>query len=291
MIVVSLTDCPPKLRGDLSKWLLEINTGVYVGNVSARVREELWNRICENLKNGRATMVFSTDGEQRMDFRIHNTNWIPVDYDGLKLIRRPLPGHHTNETLPDQFSKAAQRQIGRKVAASRERKANAEEYVAVDLETTGLSAQENEILELAAVRVKGGKIIEEWSTLVKTNCAIPKEITALTGITPELCATRGIPLKEALVQFSEFVQKNRIVCHNAAFDSSFLRTACQTCGLPQLTNAFTDTLGLARRKLDHVENYKLETIAAYFALDSAGQHRALVDSQLTAMIFEKLKAL
>ena len=57
MVVVSLTNCPPKLRGDLSKWLLEINTGVYVGQVSARVREALWKRICENVGSGQAAMV------------------------------------------------------------------------------------------------------------------------------------------------------------------------------------------------------------------------------------------
>lgn len=56
MIVVTLTDCPPRLRGDLSKWLLEINTGVYVGQLNKRVREELWKRICDNLPRGRATM-------------------------------------------------------------------------------------------------------------------------------------------------------------------------------------------------------------------------------------------
>lgn len=86
-----MTDCPPQLRGDLSKWLCEINTGVYVGQVSQRVREALWIRVCENLKNGRATMVYSTNGEQKMDFRVHNTAWEPVDFDGLKLMRRPLP--------------------------------------------------------------------------------------------------------------------------------------------------------------------------------------------------------
>ena len=58
MVVVTLTDCPPKLRGDLTKWLLEINTGVYVGKINARVREELWKRICDNIKSGRATMSF-----------------------------------------------------------------------------------------------------------------------------------------------------------------------------------------------------------------------------------------
>ena len=58
MIVLTMTNCPPKLRGDLSKWLLEINTGVYVGNVNARVSELIWKRVCENIKNGQATLVF-----------------------------------------------------------------------------------------------------------------------------------------------------------------------------------------------------------------------------------------
>lgn len=91
MIVIMLSDCPPKVRGDLSKWLCEINTGVFVGNVSSRVREEVWQRICENIKSGQATMVFSAPGEQKMDFRVHNTTWEPVDLDGIKLMRRPLP--------------------------------------------------------------------------------------------------------------------------------------------------------------------------------------------------------
>lgn len=91
MIVIMLSDCPPKVRGDISKWLCEINTGVFVGNVSSRVREEVWQRICENIKSGQATMVFSAPGEQKMDFRVHNTTWEPVDLDGIKLMRRPLP--------------------------------------------------------------------------------------------------------------------------------------------------------------------------------------------------------
>ncbi len=105
-----MTNCPPKLRGDLSKWLCEINTGVYVGNVSSRVRDALWERVCQNLKNGQATLVFTTAGEQRMDFRTHNTAWEMVDFDGIKLMRRPLPqGTKPNgsETRVQQSSTAA----------------------------------------------------------------------------------------------------------------------------------------------------------------------------------------
>ena len=57
-----MTNCPPRLRGDLSKWLCEINTGVYVGNVSSRVRDAVWDRVCQNLKNGQATLVYTGQG-------------------------------------------------------------------------------------------------------------------------------------------------------------------------------------------------------------------------------------
>lgn len=89
MTVVVLSNCPPRLRGDLTKWMIEVNTNVYVGQFSARVRNELWNRICENVKSGQATMVFSVNGEQKMDFRVHNTVLEPTDFDGIKLMLHP----------------------------------------------------------------------------------------------------------------------------------------------------------------------------------------------------------
>ena len=113
MVVVTLTDCPPKVRGDLTKWLIEVNTGVYVGNINARVREKLWQRICENVKNGRATMVFSTTGEQHLGFWVHNTNWQPVDYDGIWLVKHPLPDHAIKDNSTKQgFSASAKRLKG-----------------------------------------------------------------------------------------------------------------------------------------------------------------------------------
>ena len=97
MTVITLSDCPPKVRGDLSKWLCEISPGVYAGNINARVRTELWARVCENLKSGRATMVYSARCEQQMKFEVHNAHWEPVDLDGILLMRRPLPKPHKAE--------------------------------------------------------------------------------------------------------------------------------------------------------------------------------------------------
>ncbi|QPK78810.1 type I-E CRISPR-associated endoribonuclease Cas2 [Corynebacterium lizhenjunii] len=90
MIVLVVTACPAGLRGDLTKWLLEISPGVFVGRPSARVRELLWDRCVELSKDGRAILVFQTDNEQGLDFRVHRHDWEPVDFDGITLMRRPV---------------------------------------------------------------------------------------------------------------------------------------------------------------------------------------------------------
>jgi CRISPR-associated protein Cas2 len=86
--VIVLAVTPEKLRGELTRWLLEIAAGVYVGHIPARVRELLWARVVEDVGKGRALMVWSRRGEQRLDFRAHNHGWTPEDYDGLTLMRR-----------------------------------------------------------------------------------------------------------------------------------------------------------------------------------------------------------
>lgn len=88
MIVVVLSVTPERLRGELTRWLLEIAAGVYVGHVPARVRELLWIRIIEDVGRGRALMVWSRRGEQHLDFRVHNHAWTPEDHDGITLMRR-----------------------------------------------------------------------------------------------------------------------------------------------------------------------------------------------------------
>lgn len=92
MVVIVLSACPVGLRGHLTRWLLEISAGVFVGHVSHRVRELMWLNVCEMSGSGRALMVFSVPGEQRLDFRAHNHHWTPTDFDGLTLMLRPAAG-------------------------------------------------------------------------------------------------------------------------------------------------------------------------------------------------------
>ena len=89
MVVLVLTACPSGLRGDLTRWLLEIAPGVYVGRISARVRERLWERVCSLVKGGRAIMVYPATNEQRLAFEVLQSDWKPVDCEGVELIQRP----------------------------------------------------------------------------------------------------------------------------------------------------------------------------------------------------------
>jgi len=90
MVVIILEKVPTSLRGELSRWLIEPHPGVFVGHVSAMVRERLWMKVCSKLKGGGAFMVYSTNNEQRFKMEMFGyTKREIVDFDGLQLIRIP----------------------------------------------------------------------------------------------------------------------------------------------------------------------------------------------------------
>lgn len=114
MVVVVLTACPAGLRGFLTRWLLEVSAGVFVGVVSTRVREELWLKIVDMLKDGRALLVFSDDSEQGYSFVAHQHHWEVRDLDGLTLMRRPLPGTDVASAQRRGWSSVSKRRRARK---------------------------------------------------------------------------------------------------------------------------------------------------------------------------------
>lgn len=283
-----MTDCPPSLRGDLSKWLCEINTGVYVGKVSGRVRDALWDRVCQNLKGGRATMVFSTNNEQGMDFRVHNSSWVPVDFEGIKLMRRPLSGiGGANIDLRPGFSKAAKRKFAQKKKTSFPRSEN--NYVVIDLETTGLQPSTDEILEIGAIKVENNVQVKEFSCLVTGEKKVPHSITELTHITDELRKEQGITLDAALTEFITFIGKDLLIGYNISFDLEFLRMASKKCSKPLLTNRCKELQNMARRKVHSLSDWKLTSLAKHFGIDVQSAHRAINDCHLIQAVYCKLK--
>ena len=90
MVVMILEKVPVGLRGELTRWMVEPRTGVFVGSINAMVRDRLWDYVCGKSKNGRCTMVYTTNNEQRFDVRVWgDTTRMPVDCDGLLLVRIP----------------------------------------------------------------------------------------------------------------------------------------------------------------------------------------------------------
>jgi len=116
MVVLVLTACPPGLRGFLTRWLLEISAGVFVGKVSKRVRELLWARTKKMVRTGRAIMVFPARNEQGLSFLVHGHHWEPVDVDGITLMLRP-----SEERLAQPGTGAPSRPTGWSKAARRRR--------------------------------------------------------------------------------------------------------------------------------------------------------------------------
>lgn len=116
MIVIVLTACPVGLRGDLTRWLLEISAGVFVGHVSGKVRDRLWERIVDLIRDGRAIMVYSARNEQHFAFRMHRADWVPEDCDGLALVRRPKASSQSepNSSRRSGWSNASRWRAARK---------------------------------------------------------------------------------------------------------------------------------------------------------------------------------
>jgi len=114
--VIVLTAVPQGLRGVLTRWLFEVAPGVFVGKVSKRVRDLLWDRIIEDIGRGRALLVFPGRNEQGMEFRTHGHDWKPTDFDGLTLIKRPHEEkvRGRKSTRPKNWSYAERRLRGRR---------------------------------------------------------------------------------------------------------------------------------------------------------------------------------
>lgn len=89
MTVIVLTNCPAGLRGFLTRWLLEISPGVFLGAPNARIRDILWAEVRTYAHQGRALLAYQTDNEQGYTFETHDHAWHPIDHEGLTLIHRP----------------------------------------------------------------------------------------------------------------------------------------------------------------------------------------------------------
>lgn len=107
MIVIVLSAAPAGLRGAMTRWLMEVDTGVFVGNLSARVRDQVWELIRENLNGGRALLAYSTNNEQHVAVETIGHDREPVDLDGMTVMLMPQMDGRTQNRLPGSSSAKA----------------------------------------------------------------------------------------------------------------------------------------------------------------------------------------
>ena len=160
-------------------------------------------------------------------------------------------------------------------------------YISLDLETTGLDSYRCGITEISAYRFENGEPVEEFTTLIDPERAIPKEISELTGITPDMVF--GKPkISDVLSDLFEFIGNDPIVGQNIGFDISFLEQACRENGKSFPTYTIYDTLTLAKTFLFFLHRFNLTAISDHFGLETEGAHRASVDTLNTGYVFREL---
>ena len=161
-------------------------------------------------------------------------------------------------------------------------------FCVLDLETTGGSAADGGITEIGAVKVRAGECLGTFQTFVNPGCAIPRQITMLTGITEAMVAPAPTP-DQVMATFCEFLGDAVVVGHNVRYDLGYLNGALERSGRPRLANRVVDTLGLARRLVrEEVPNCRLSTLADRFRLAHRPSHRALSDALATADLLHLL---
>lgn len=159
-------------------------------------------------------------------------------------------------------------------------------FVVFDIETTGFSPTENNIIEIGAVKIEGGKITGRFSTFVNPKEPIPYRIEKLTGINDAMVADAPF-INDALTQFASFAEGAVYVAHNAQFDMGFLRAKEEAAGIIR-QYSYVDTLGMARLLVPEIARFKLDNLCKFFRIPLENHHRAVDDAEATAHIFLKL---
>ena len=163
------------------------------------------------------------------------------------------------------------------------------DYILFDLETTGLSTENDQVVEISALKITCGEITDEFSTLVNPGIHIPYQASSINGITDEM--VKDAPdMEHALKDFISFIGNSILVGHNIKrFDMGFIqRDAVRYFG-KQITNDYVDTLTLSRKYLPELCSHSLGYLADHYDVSYEGAHRALADCHINKKVYDCLK--
>lgn len=159
------------------------------------------------------------------------------------------------------------------------------DFVVVDVEATGAKTPPNRLIELGAYRIRGGRIVDKFLSLVNPEIPIPRFVASLTGISNEM-VKRAPMFAELAPQWLDFVSDSVLIAHNAPFDTSFLNhEISRVYPGHRMVNPHLCTVRLSRRALPDLSNHRLDTIAEHFSIPITSRHRAGSDALATAEIF------
>lgn len=279
--VITMKKVPNSLKGDLSKWMQEISTGVYVGNFNKRVREQLWMRINESVKNGEATMSYSSRNEIGYDFLTINSERTVIDYDGIPLVLFPkINKDNIKENYDSGYSNASKFRKAKKFQNNTKNISEKKQFVVIDIETDGLNYNSNSIIEIGALKCIGNETYE-FNELINYSKELPKNITELTGITTKELSENGKNIQEVLEEFLQFIGDFDLVGYNINFDINFINKSLKDFGKPLLKNKKYDLLKFVKKEKKYLDNYKLQNILDIYGIEKNLPHRALEDAKLT----------
>ena len=162
------------------------------------------------------------------------------------------------------------------------------DYVVFDLETTGINCYKDSVVEISAVKVIGGRVENEFSSLVNPHRSIPYEVSKVNGITDAMVADAPL-FNDVLMKFIDFTEGMTLVGHNIhSFDLKFIYRDSEKFygGIPG--NNYVDTLRLARKYLPQLKRHSLTLLAEYYGISTAGAHRALNDCHMNQQVYEQM---
>jgi DNA polymerase III epsilon subunit family exonuclease len=159
------------------------------------------------------------------------------------------------------------------------------DFVVVDVEATGAKTPPNRLIELGAYRIRGGRIVDKFLSLVNPEIPIPRFVASLTGISNDMVKSAPV-FATVAPQWLDFVSDSVLVAHNAPFDTSFLNhEISRVYPGHRMINPHLCTVRLARRAFPDLSNHRLDTIASHFSIPIVSRHRAGSDALATAEIF------
>ncbi|WP_123054051.1 PolC-type DNA polymerase III [Clostridium sp. JN-1] len=289
----------------------QINEGLHC-KVRGEVVNDMYARepvvMAKDIVKVKKVEKMDTEEEKRVELHLH-TRMSAMDgmTSASSLIKRAakwghkaiaITDHGVVQAYPEAMDAAKKNNIkviygieaylvddGVPIVVNGDDKTLSDTYIVFDIETTGLSSANDRIIEIGAVKIREGRIVERFSEFVNPEIDIPQNIVELTSISQEMVSSCG-SIREVLPKFMEFAGNDVLVAHNASFDTSFIKKGCREQGI-EFKNAIMDTVPLCTFLFPELKRYKLNTVAKHLGISLKNHHRAVDDAEATAKILLK----